>query len=268
MRIPIPDAISARVLFEHDRTCCVCNQPGLAFQVHHIDENPSNNDPANLAVLCLQHHEETQTRGGFGKKLRAADVRLYRSEWLIRVANRREEADKLVIGRLAQAPAGEPDEGSWRRPSMEVLATTIQTLPIIYQDIYKRAVPYLSSVVRGDMIHGASMVTDVFAESWVRLAAWLPPRHFGAMTAQEYISAFIADCNYKNLSIYEPDGPGSGGREAAICALGDTMGDVESLIHSLVRKFAPFLDDFSYDDWIAHWAAVSRCDQDNDEAAN
>jgi hypothetical protein len=256
MRVPIPIAVSAQVLFAHDRTCCVCNQPGLAIQIHHIDDDPSNNDADNLAVLCLQHHEETQVRGGFGKKLKVDDVRVYRADWVARVAKRKEEADKLVIARLSQAPTTELDEGVWRRPPLEALVSTIQTLPLIYEDIYNRADPFLSSIGRGDMLHGVAIVTDVLAGSWVRLAGWLPPRHFGSMTAQEYISAFIADCNHKNLSIYEPEGPGSGGREAAIYALGDTMNDVENLILNLIRKFAPMLDDFSYNEWEARWRAV------------
>jgi hypothetical protein len=28
--------VSARVLYEHDRTGCVCNQPGLSVQIHHM----------------------------------------------------------------------------------------------------------------------------------------------------------------------------------------------------------------------------------------
>lgn len=256
MRIRIPDDVSAKVLYEHDRTCCVCSQPGLGIQIHHIDEDPSHNDPGNLAVLCLQHHEETQVRGGFGKKLKAVDVKLCRHEWLVRVAKRREEADKIVIGRLSQAPVTDADEHAWRRPSIEVLTTTIQTLPLIYEDIYKRADPYLQSIRRHDMLHGISMVTDVFAESWLRLSVGLPPDHFGNMTAQEYITAFIADCNRKNLSMYEPEGPGSGGREAAIYALGDTMSDVEDLIDNLVRKFGQMIDGFSYDDWKGRWKSV------------
>lgn len=258
MRIAIPGATSAQLLYVHDRTCCVCNQPGLPVQIHHIDENPSNNDADNLAVLCLHDHEQTQIRGGFGKKLKAEDVRLCRTEWLARVAKRREEADNLVIARLSRGPEIQVDDDTWRRPSMEALATTIQTLPLIYEDISKRADPFLSSVVRRDMIHGASMIVDVFAESWVRLSAWLPPLHFGSMTSQEYITAFIADCNRKNMSLHEPDGPGSGGREAAICALGDTMQDMEGLIHSLIGKYAPLLDDFSFEDWKIRWKAVDE----------
>lgn len=84
MRIPIPDDVAAEVMFLHMRTCCVCNLPERAVQIHHIDDNPSNNAVDNLAVLCLQDHEYTQVRGGFGRKLRAPDVIKHRDEWVRR----------------------------------------------------------------------------------------------------------------------------------------------------------------------------------------
>ncbi len=56
-------------MFASDSTCCVCRERGKAVQVHHIDEDPSNNTPANLAVLCLECHNQTQVSGGFGRKL-------------------------------------------------------------------------------------------------------------------------------------------------------------------------------------------------------
>ncbi len=88
-RVDIPRAIEAQVQFASDRTCCVCRVKGKPFQIHHIDENPANNDFKNLAVLCLECHNETQIRGGFGRKLNAEQVILYRDDWLIQVAKAR-----------------------------------------------------------------------------------------------------------------------------------------------------------------------------------
>jgi 5-methylcytosine-specific restriction endonuclease McrA len=62
-RTPIPDDLAAEVLFVADRTCCVCQERGKAIQIHHIDENPSNNTFENLAVLCPQCHNDTQLVG-------------------------------------------------------------------------------------------------------------------------------------------------------------------------------------------------------------
>lgn len=88
VRVEIPIDISAKVLFDSDRTCCICREK-KAVQIHHIDEDPANNDPKNLAVLCFDCHHDTQIRGGFGRKLDAEQVRLYRDDWLNQVRRRR-----------------------------------------------------------------------------------------------------------------------------------------------------------------------------------
>jgi hypothetical protein len=90
-RIPIPTSVAAQLLFEADRTCCVCRVRHKAVQIHHLDDDPSNNDPANLAALCLECHRETQIEGGFGRKLDAAQIALYRDDWSRTVASRRDE---------------------------------------------------------------------------------------------------------------------------------------------------------------------------------
>lgn len=88
-RIPIPTDLAAQVLFLSDRTCCVCRTKGKPVQIHHIDENPSNNLALNLSTLCFDCHRETQIRGGFDRKLDADQVILYRNDWLRIVATDR-----------------------------------------------------------------------------------------------------------------------------------------------------------------------------------
>jgi hypothetical protein len=51
-------------------------------QIHHIDDDPSNNEIRNLAPLCFDCHSETQIKGGFGRKLDADQVYLYRDDWV------------------------------------------------------------------------------------------------------------------------------------------------------------------------------------------
>lgn len=80
-RPDIPKEITAQVLVWADRTCCACREPRRKVQIHHIDGDPSNNDIDNLAPLCLHCHDDTQVSGGFGRKLDAAQVRLYRDDW-------------------------------------------------------------------------------------------------------------------------------------------------------------------------------------------
>src|ERR1700730_8066027 len=88
-RVPIPAADAAKVLFSSDRTCCVCRNEGRKEQIHHIDDNPSNNVISNLAVLCLECHGEAQVTGCCGRRLDAEQVTLYRADWHSMVASRR-----------------------------------------------------------------------------------------------------------------------------------------------------------------------------------
>jgi tetratricopeptide (TPR) repeat protein len=88
-REPIPQEIAARVLYLADRTCCVCRGRGKPVQIHHIDDDPSNNKLENLAVVCFDCHRETQIKGGFDRKLDADQVILYRDNWNEIVATKR-----------------------------------------------------------------------------------------------------------------------------------------------------------------------------------
>lgn len=95
-RVQIPPVLAARALFLSDRTCCVCRAPGKAVQIHHVNDDPTDNSPENLAVLCLDCHSETQVSGGFHRKLDGDQVVLYRSDWHAIVARGR--AATLAVG--------------------------------------------------------------------------------------------------------------------------------------------------------------------------
>ena len=111
-RVEIPTAIVAQVQFLSDRTCCVCRVKGKPFQIHHIDENPANNEPDNLAVLCLECHNETQIQGGFGRKLNAEQITLYRDNWLTQVTKIR----AVQVERLSSSQTN-PSTASTLSPS-------------------------------------------------------------------------------------------------------------------------------------------------------
>lgn len=88
-RIDVPPEVAAKILFLSDRTCCVCSRKEKPVQIHHIDDNPSNNDIDNLATLCFECHDLTQISGGFHRKLDPEQVILYRDDWLKMVARNR-----------------------------------------------------------------------------------------------------------------------------------------------------------------------------------
>jgi len=88
-RNEIPADVAAKVLFLSDRTCCVCREPHKPVQLHHINEDPSNEREENLAVLCLECHHDTLIRGGFDRKLTAPQILMYRDDWYKAVDLRR-----------------------------------------------------------------------------------------------------------------------------------------------------------------------------------
>jgi hypothetical protein len=89
-RKEIPEDVAADVLFAADHTCCKCNTRQKEVQIHHIDGNRNNNSLDNLAVLCIECHNQTLVKGGFGRKLNAPLVRRYRDHWNRRVEQQRE----------------------------------------------------------------------------------------------------------------------------------------------------------------------------------
>ena len=53
-RISIPKTVAEEVLKEYRHKCAMCGRHEP--QLHHIDEDPGNNDPVNLIPLCPNCH--------------------------------------------------------------------------------------------------------------------------------------------------------------------------------------------------------------------
>ena len=73
-RIAIPKKIREPLLKEYSHKCAFCD--ASEPEVHHIDEDPTNNDPLNLLPLCPNHHH-----GGQHDRTRAFEpgiLRLFR----------------------------------------------------------------------------------------------------------------------------------------------------------------------------------------------
>src|SRR5688572_19140099 len=129
LRTRVPDDIAAETLFRHDHTCCVCNEHGRPVQIHHINENPDDHAPDNLAVLCLLCHHSTQVTGGFARTFNAEDVRRYRQDWLERIAARRTTADELAIRRSAVDMPQQSSDRAWSPPPESMLMPYLNSLP-------------------------------------------------------------------------------------------------------------------------------------------
>ncbi|MDP2984494.1 MAG: hypothetical protein Q8O92_14340 [Candidatus Latescibacter sp.] len=85
LRKKIPNSTQAEVLVQSRRRCCLCF--GLnrddAFkngQIAHLDRDINNNSIENLAFLCLEHHNEYDSRTSQSKGLVRAEIERYREE--------------------------------------------------------------------------------------------------------------------------------------------------------------------------------------------
>ena len=132
-RTDIPQELAARVLFAADRTCCVCRTRGKPVQIHHIDDDPSNQDLRNLGVLCFDCHRETQLRGGFDRKLDSDQVILYRDDW-----------NRLVERRRSRETAAREASRARDKPDLE-LATSLA-------EIYREANAYDELAIHYDIL--------------------------------------------------------------------------------------------------------------------
>lgn len=211
-RTPVPQEVSAGVLFTHDHTCCVCREQGKQVQIHHIDGDPTNHSPTNLSVLCFEDHNRTLMTGGFGRSLRAEEIHQYRDDWLERVKRRREEADRIAS--LRQAGITETPRTAailerteeQARPAEIMLRPYIEHLPELRRAIYEKARPGWAGS-NADMKIATYEVIDVLERVLVHLASWFPEGHFGGKRADLYFSASIAERSVWHRALNEPDGP-------------------------------------------------------------
>jgi hypothetical protein len=254
--------VAAEVLFESDRTCCVCRERGKPVQIHHIDKNPSNHDPENLAVLCLDCHNQTQLKGGFGRKLDAQQVVRYRHDWRNRVARRRDLADDLASARAVglslrtfaetasdASPSQGPIEPGTRSSD---LFKYINALPAIRHEAVAKARPLWDGTT-ASMMQGCYDVIDVLEQILTHLASWYPGRHFGDKDAKDYMNAMTASRFEWHGAHLEPEGPGTSGTIIGPMAANSVMSDLEGMVVEMVRSLTMDEDAFDFASWAKDW---------------
>lgn len=261
-RIKVPDEVAAEVLFKSDFTCCVCREKGKAVQIHHIDEDPSNGDPENLAVLCLECHNKTQIKGGFGKNLGAEEVIAYRKDWITRVQTRRDEADKLA----AQAMAGLGNPELTKHSSFLVqnkpVFVFVNSLPDAKGQAIRRSKAGWDSGVTSEMLNANYMYVEFLQGVLLTLASFYEGKPFNSPDPRRYFSSFIASLYYWHRAAGEPGGPGSGGTSLGVSVGGAVASDVEAMIWEMVRAisdqlFGEHWADFNLKRWRALWESAS-----------
>ena len=78
-RILIPELTAKEVIYKASNACCICQTPFV--QIHHIDDDSTNNDPDNLIPLCLNHHALAQTKSQMFRNLSPSILKNFREKW-------------------------------------------------------------------------------------------------------------------------------------------------------------------------------------------
>ncbi|GAI25601.1 unnamed protein product, partial [marine sediment metagenome] len=71
------------VLLKSKRRCCLCfglnqNLKEKKGQIAHLDKDPSNDKLDNLAFLCLEHHDQYDSKTSQSKSIQINEIKAYR----------------------------------------------------------------------------------------------------------------------------------------------------------------------------------------------
>lgn len=105
-RPAIPTTVLRKVLDDSWRTCCVCHKPGRPIVVHHIKEWGKGGTHAedNLAVLCLDDHNEAHLAGGLSLRLTPSVIREAKRKWVSRARLIRDAYEKSLLSPYHRSP--------------------------------------------------------------------------------------------------------------------------------------------------------------------
>ena len=99
-RPPIPKPIKRSILTKNLGVCCVCKERGIGTNFHHINGNPANNNEDNIAVLCVQEHDQHHRPNANVKtkhlELSADKIKEYKLEWEQTVEECKSDHPKIV----------------------------------------------------------------------------------------------------------------------------------------------------------------------------
>lgn len=263
-RMAISAKLSAEIMFQSDRTCCVCNERGKAVQIHHIDENPANNFVNNLAVLCLECHNDTQISGGFGRKLNGGLVTKYRDEWIKRVDVQRIEADSLSISRLSGSakPAKKVGTVPYSEERSKAILEYINSLPAFRKEQKKKAQSEWDSGVTARMVNASYDYVDTLVGVLVTLASFYPEGNFDDDDPHKFFSEIISSRYSWHRAHAEPYGPGTGGTIVNVLTASDVISDVEKMIKDMSMSLVGYDDQFDWKNWPRLWGEENELIED------
>lgn len=128
----MPTENETLALVESRRRCCICfaldrDTEIKSGQIAHLDRNNSNHSPANLAFLCLHHHDEYDTTTSQRKGFKIQEVKEYKKELLDWLGSALSQ--KVHFGVLS-LPDADPHAGQWVRLGSNESPAELRIIPL------------------------------------------------------------------------------------------------------------------------------------------
>lgn len=134
----------------------------------------------------------------------------------------------------------------------------IWSLPKLKAVVLENAQQGWATGVTADMREASYDIIDFLEYSWLRLAQFYPPEHWGGKNSEAYIRSYIQDRFTFHWSKHEPEGPGTGGTIVGVLTGSDVIEDLENLIVDTVSALFMHKDDFDFSTWKVSWEGQAQ----------
>lgn len=116
-RKALPSEVVADVLATSRRRCCICfalanDATEKRGQIAHLDRDASNDAPENLVYMCLDHHDQYDSRTSQSKGFTVAELKRYQAQLTRYIAQSLPKSDLHV----ARALLASLDRPAFRTP--------------------------------------------------------------------------------------------------------------------------------------------------------
>ncbi len=153
-------------------------------------------------------------KGGFGRKLEASQIRIYRNESVQRVKNRKIKADEIAsINSVTNSKNNNislKDNLVYKNRNPDLLMDYLEKLVKIQKEQTDLASTKISSGDTKLMIIGNSIMIDFSEEVLTELATFYPKGHFNNQNPKDYFNEIVSLKFIHHKLIYEPNGIGTG----------------------------------------------------------
>ncbi len=264
-RLAIDPQIAAQIQYLSDRTCCICQAPGKPIQIHHLDENPSNGAMENLAVLCIECHDRTQQKGGFGRQLDQLQIAVFRDEWYKRIAERRRRADEqatentlpqksrdeLLARGLISTPFDEIED-----VELKQLYRYVLFLPALKRNAIEVSQPLFDT---GGALAQASAIQEVIElvkRILTKLLDFYDSSYFESESREIMVRRLSSQISDWHNLIYRPEGEGTEGTMVYPWIYSRVLSDIDDMVVDVVRSLdycKLVMIGFDFDAWETRW---------------